>query len=378
MIKKKVVVREASLTLKILKRQTGSNQEIMNQGTTQNQKYKILFVDTERKVLATAKKIFSQSGYQIEVCDGAMRAADMVANNGPIAVVFTDERMRGMRGTELLEIVKRVSPNTVRVLTAAQVEDHVVEDIINKAEVYRFIRKPVDFNVALKVAKQGVSLYEQAVRNEQLDLALHEMEAEKDKVVREAAGLTARINKLKRSTLYWFAGILLVIGLGFGFNFYQEYLRQQDLQASSNNMGNWIAYKNHTALDTVNNLMWMTRDFRNIEKRYPTSWQEAMDWAQKMNARNYAGYSDWRVPTVAEYKSIFDPDRTKLAFDGNQEYPVGYPKPFEGGGGYGFWTSERVGEDSAKYFFFVGGYGRTEALNYGGPTMSVRLVRNLK
>ncbi|MCF8720912.1 Lcl domain-containing protein [Nitrospina gracilis] len=350
----------------------------MNQGTTENRKYKILFVDTERKVLVAAKKIFSQSGYQVEVCDGAMRAADVVANNGPIAVVFTEERMRGMRGTELLEIVKRVSPNTVRVLTAAQIDDHIVEDIINKAEVFRLVRKPIDFNIALKVAKQGIQLYEQANRNDHLDLALHDMEAEKDKVARDAEGLVARINKLKRSTLYWFAGILLVIGLAFGFNFYQEYLRQQDLQASSNNLGSWVAYKNHTALDTVNNLMWMTRDFRIIEKRYPTSWKEAMNWAEKMNARRYAGYSDWRVPTIQEYKSTFDPDRTKLAYDRNQEYPVGYPTAFEDGGGYGFWSSDREGEDSARYFFFVGGYDRTGALNYGSPTMSVRLVRDLK
>ncbi|CAI2718611.1 Lcl domain-containing protein [Nitrospina watsonii] len=350
----------------------------MESGTTENQKYKVLFVDTEKKVLASAKKIFNQMGFQVIACDGAMRAADVVANDGPIAVVFTDERMSGMRGTELLEIVKRVSPNTVRVLTAAQVEDRTIEDIINKGEVYRFVRKPIDFNVAIKVLKQCIQLYEQNLRNERLDLALQEMEEEKMKLGREATGLNVRIVKLKKSALYWFAGILVVIGLALGFNVYREHLRQQDLQASSNNIGSWVAYKNHTALDTVNNLMWMTRDFRIIEKRYPSSWQEAMNWVEKMNQRRYAGYSDWRVPTVQEYKSTFDPDRTKLAFDRNQEYPVGYPKAFDEGGGYGFWTRERVGEKSAKYFFFVGGYAQTENLNYGSPTMSIRLVRDVK
>lgn len=350
----------------------------MAPGTTDNRKYKILFVDTEKKVLGAAQKILTDAGYQVALCNGAMRAADIVTNEGPIAVVVTDERMSGMRGTELLEIVKRVSPNTVRVLTASQVDPHAIEDIVNKGEVYRFLKKPIDFNVALKVLKQCVQHYEQNVRNDKLDLALQEMESERDKVSREAAGLSGRIAKLKRSTVYMFAGILLVIGVAVGFNFYQEYLRQQDLQASSNNIGQWVAYKNHTALDTVNNLMWMTRDFRIIEKRYPATWNEAMKWAARMNARHYAGYSDWRVPTIQEYKTTFDEDRTKLAFDRNQDYPVGYPKAFEDGGGYGYWSKERVGEDSAKYFFFVGGYDRTEKINYGSPTMSVRLVRDVK
>lgn len=350
----------------------------MVSATTDNQKYKILVVDTEKKVLGAAQKILKEAGYQVILCNGAMRAADIVANEGPIAVVITDERMSGMRGTELLEIIKRVSPNTVRVLTATQVDPHIIEDIVNKGEVYRFIRKPIDFNHALKVIKQCVHHYEQNVRNEQLDLALQDLEGERDKIVREAAGLSHRIAKLKRSMLYMFGGILLVIALGVGFNFYQEYLRQQDLQASSNNLGQWVAYKNHTALDTVNNLMWMTRDFRIIEKRYPATWNEAMKWADQMNARHYAGYSDWRVPTIQEYKTTFDEARTKLAFDRNQDYPVGYPKAFEDGGGYGFWSSERVGEDSAKYFFFVGGYDRTEKINYGSPTMSVRLVRSVE
>jgi len=97
-----------------------------------------------------------------------------------------------------------------------------------------------------------------------------------------------------------------------------------------------------------------------------------------MNAKRFGGYRDWRVPTIAEYKMTFDTDRVRLAFDKNKDYPVGYPKAFQDGGGYGFWAIDVVGDHSAKYFFFAGGYEKTAAKDYNSPTMSVRLVRTVK
>ena len=99
---------------------------------------------------------------------------------------------------------------------------------------------------------------------------------------------------------------------------------------------------------------------------------------QLMNAKRFGGYSDWRVPTILEYKMTFDSDRTRLAFDKNKDYPVGYPKVFQDGGGYGFWAIDEVKGNSAKYFFFAGGYDKTAPKDYNSPTMSVRLVRTVK
>jgi len=56
---------------------------------------------------------------------------------------------------------------------------------------------------------------------------------------------------------------------------------------------------------------------------------------------------------------------------------VGYPKAFQDGGGYGFWAIDEVKDDSARYFFFAGGYEKTAVKGYSSPTMSVRLVRSV-
>ena len=102
-------------------------------------------------------------------------------------------------------------------------------------------------------------------------------------------------------------------------------------------VGDFFKYANGTALDTRTNLMWMTQDFRNIEGRAPASWEEAMAWAEKMNRQRYGGYSDWRVPTEAEYKTLYDTRRSRLSY---AKQPVGYPEAFEDGGGEWFWTGE--------------------------------------
>ena len=100
--------------------------------------------------------------------------------------------------------------------------------------------------------------------------------------------------------------------------------------AAEEKIGDFLKYANGTALDTRTNLMWMTQDFRNLEGRAPKSWDEAMAWADKMNQQRYGGYSDWRVPTDAEYKALYDPRRSKRSY---AKEPVGYPEAFEDGGG---------------------------------------------
>ena len=107
--------------------------------------------------------------------------------------------------------------------------------------------------------------------------------------------------------------------------------------AAEEKLGAFLKYANDTALDTRTNLMWMTQDFRNLEGRVPASWDEAMAWAEKMNRQRYGGYSDWRVPTDAEYKTLYNPRGSKRSY---ARKPVGYPEAFEDGGGEWYWTRE--------------------------------------
>jgi hypothetical protein len=263
-------------------------------------------------------------------------------------------------------------------LTTAYYDQQLIEDIVNKGEAFRFVKKPIDFNKVLKVIQESVDRYEINLKSQVFHDSIKSLTQEND-ALKDAAEETSRDNsKLKNKITAIIAGTFLILGVAAVFNFYGEYQRQEILKETSITLGDWIVYDNDTALDSANNLVWMTQDFRIIERKYPTSWQEARDWVQTMNAKRFGGYRDWRVPTIAEYKMTFDPDRIRLAFDQNKDYPVGYPKAFQDGGGYGFWAIDEVGEEAAKYFFFVGGYDKTAPKDYNSPTMSVRLVRTVK
>ncbi len=341
-------------------------------------KHKILVVDDEKKVLIVARKILRSAGYDVEVCLGPEEAIEIVANRGPVAVLFTDDRMPGMRGTELLEQVKRLSPSTVRVLTTAYYDQQLIEAIVNKGEAFRFVKKPIDFNKVLKVIRECVEQYEINKKSEDFRNSIKNLTQANQILTRDSEGLTQSIRSLKKKIVLVTVVALMIFTAAVGFSLFSEFQRQERLKETSVTFGDWMVYDNGTALDSVNRRMWMTQDFRIIERRYPARWEEARDWAQLMNAKRFGGYRDWRVPTIEEYKMTFDPDLTRLAFDKNKDYPVGYPKAFQDGGGYGFWSIEEMADHSAKYFFFAGGYDKTEFKEYHSPTMSVRLVRTVK
>ena len=67
-----------------------------------------------------------------------------------------------------------------------------------------------------------------------------------------------------------------------------------------------------TITDKATGLMWARAD-----SGKSLDWKQALAWAQEMNAKNYLGHSDWRVPGVKELQSIIDytrsPDTTQSA-----------------------------------------------------------------
>ena len=67
-----------------------------------------------------------------------------------------------------------------------------------------------------------------------------------------------------------------------------------------------------TITDKATGLMWAQAD-----SGKGLNWQEALAWVQEMNAQNYLGHNDWRLPDAKELQSIIDytrsPDTTQSA-----------------------------------------------------------------
>jgi hypothetical protein len=74
----------------------------------------------------------------------------------------------------------------------------------------------------------------------------------------------------------------------------------------------FVDNKDGTVTDRATGLMWAQAD-----SGKGLDWKAALAWAQEMNAKDYLGHDDWRVPGVKELQSIIDysrsPDTTQSA-----------------------------------------------------------------
>ena len=156
------------------------------------------------------------------------------------------------------------------------------------------------------------------------------------------------------------------------------------LSACLDRSDRFTTFDNGTVLDTCTKLMWMTRDYRNIEGTSPDYWEVALAWESAINGQSYGGYSDWRTPTLVEYKTVYDPKKTSLS---HKRRPVGYPDVFETGGGEWCWVAEvaewGTGHVHQVYTFsFMTGQSSSRSVNseaHSHPPEnvgSIRLVRN--
>ncbi len=123
-----------------------------------------------------------------------------------------------------------------------------------------------------------------------------------------------------------------------------------------NTVENFIIHDNGTVTDTKTGLMWKQQ--HEPEK---LNWNNAMKHAKQSN---FVGYSDWRLPTIDELKSLIDerfkPTINTIAFPNT---PDSY-----------FWSSSLDASASGNAWIvsFSGGYAGRLNKNYG---YYVRLVR---
>lgn len=103
-------------------------------------KARVLFVDDEQRVLNSMRAMFRREFELFLTTDGATAVKIAAANE--IDVIVADQRMPGMSGIEVLDMTKRLSPKTMRILLTGYADPAAIESSINIGEVFRFLSKP--------------------------------------------------------------------------------------------------------------------------------------------------------------------------------------------------------------------------------------------
>ena len=101
---------------------------------------KILYVDDEPSVLGTFQDAF-ESDFQIVTASSADEAIKIMAKE-EFAVVIADQRMPGMTGIELCELIYQTAPDVVRIILTAYTDTKLLLDAIRRGQVQDYIVKP--------------------------------------------------------------------------------------------------------------------------------------------------------------------------------------------------------------------------------------------
>lgn len=124
---------------------------------TRKQKAKLLVVDDEPDNLDLLYRTFRRE-FQVLRANNGVEALEVLATEGEVAVIISDQRMPEMKGTEFLSRTVPQFPNTVRIILTGFTDVEDLVEAINAGQVYRYITKPWDpaelQNVVLKAAEQ--------------------------------------------------------------------------------------------------------------------------------------------------------------------------------------------------------------------------------
>jgi response regulator RpfG family c-di-GMP phosphodiesterase len=121
---------------------------------------RILLVDDDPNLLRGLQRQLRKQ-FDIETAGGGAEALEAVKCRGPFAVVVSDMRMPGMDGVQLLQAVRDVAPDTVRMMLTGNSDQQTAISAVNHSRIFRFLSKPCaaeEFAMALRAALEQYRL----------------------------------------------------------------------------------------------------------------------------------------------------------------------------------------------------------------------------
>jgi two-component system sensor histidine kinase/response regulator len=117
----------------------------------------ILYVDDLKTNLTLFKTTFEKY-YQIFLAESAAKALEILQKE-KIQVLITDQRMPGMSGTELLQVVEKDYPEIIRFLLTAYTDFETVVEAVNKGHIHGYINKPLETDEVTKSINNTLEVY---------------------------------------------------------------------------------------------------------------------------------------------------------------------------------------------------------------------------
>jgi hypothetical protein len=108
-----------------------------------------------------------------------------------------------------------------------------------------------------------------------------------------------------------------------------------------------------TVTDKETKLMWNQTDAYQDTSKW-SNWFMAEDYIKSLNIKKFAGYINWRMPTLEEAEDLYDEDIHIRDMD---RFEIFIDSAFSPGGGFTTWTSDERPHGTACIFYFRYGHG---------------------
>jgi len=117
----------------------------------------VLFVDDDENVLKGLRRMLHpmRESWEMVFVDDAKKALAAMAER-PFDVIVSDLRMPGVDGAELLTIVSKTYPASVRIILSGYAEDEAI--LRTAGPAHRYISKPCDFDCLVEAVSSAVAL----------------------------------------------------------------------------------------------------------------------------------------------------------------------------------------------------------------------------
>jgi two-component system response regulator LytT len=117
----------------------------------------VLLVDDEASVIRALKRVFREDGYRLLSAENSDDALALIQNNR-IDLIICDHMMPNMSGVELLTCIRRISPETIRILITGANDINVAISAINEGRIYHYITKPWKNDEIRKIVREALAL----------------------------------------------------------------------------------------------------------------------------------------------------------------------------------------------------------------------------
>ncbi len=118
----------------------------------------ILCIDDDPNILAAYERTLRRR-FTLETAEGGAEGLEKIRQKGSYAVVVADMMMPGLNGIETLAQIRKLSPDTVRIMLTGNADQQTAIDAVNQGNIFRFLTKPCPPEALALALEAGLEQY---------------------------------------------------------------------------------------------------------------------------------------------------------------------------------------------------------------------------